>query len=141
MVGKIHVLVVLAAFAILFLAPMAVSAAECGDGVCERGEGCVSCQADCGACDGAVCFIDSNCASNICCNGACAASCITSARTEGSGGGTGMFFSNPVNVILLLGVLIAIVAGAIVYAIFFRKKKHEAASDGKASVPQSAVSQ
>jgi hypothetical protein len=124
MVGKTSVLAVYAVLAImaLFALPVAVSAAECGDGVCEPGEGCVSCQADCGACDGAMCFIDSNCASNICCDGVCGGSCVTYAQTEGLGD-TGMFLSNPVNVVMFLGILIAIVAGAIVYAVYFRKKR------------------
>lgn len=125
MVGKISVLVVFAAIVFTLLAlPMTVSAAECGDGVCETGEGCISCQADCGACDGTLCMIDSSCASNICCNGVCESSCITFAQTQGGLGNTGMFLSNPVNVILFLGILIAIVAVAIVYAVYFRKSKN-----------------
>ena len=108
-------------FLAFMLLPMSTSAVQCGDGMCETGEGCISCQADCGLCDGEMCITDRDCASNICCNGVCEGFCIVYSESEGLGG-TGLFLSNPVNIVIFLGVLIAIVAAAIIYAVFIRKK-------------------
>jgi formylglycine-generating enzyme required for sulfatase activity len=49
----------------------------CGDGTCDAGENCGTCQADCGLCQGLTCTLGTDCHSGHCTDGVC---CNTSCR-------------------------------------------------------------
>ena len=52
------------------------SATYCGDDVCDTGETCSSCPAECGLCDGKKCSAQAECESGYCVNNYCRASSI-----------------------------------------------------------------